>query len=137
MAAALDRCRSYRRDKTLKCRFLAIEDTLTDTPSGVTPHWVSRIQFSGNGFSGSPEAGMSYLPDDTSGYIWLVDPERNRDCKGEWHTRDDGATWSMLCKDGLTAEGDMTLPSTGMGVGWGEDMNGEAVNFTFAPDPAE
>ena len=80
---------------------------------------------------------MSYLPDDTSGYIWLVDPERNRDCKGEWHAHGDGSTWSMLCKDGLTAEGDMTLPATGMGIGWGEDMNGEAVDFTFAPDPLD
>ena len=112
-----------------------MDDAITDR-SAVTPHWVTRIQFLGQGFSGSPEAGMSYLPDADSGYIWLSDPKRGRDCKGWWRKTGPGSTWSMLCQDGLAAEGEMTDPASGLGSGSGQDANGRPVQFIFAPDPA-
>jgi len=114
---------------------LAVDDAITDR-SAATPHWVTRIQFLGEGLAGSPEAGMSYLPDADSGYIWLSDPKRGRDCKGWWRKAGPGSTWSMLCQDGLTAEGELTDPASGLGSGTGRDAKGRLVEFFFAPDPA-
>lgn len=137
MSAALDRCRSYRGESGPACVLLAVGNELADRDAGpdAGDYRISRMTFSGNGLGGSRTAALNHSRDMDMGHIWLVDAASGRDCKGEWRLAGTGASWRMLCLDGLTAEGEMTSPREGAGRGSGRTSGGDPVAFTFAPDP--
>lgn len=138
MVAALDRCRSYRQDTHINCSILAVDNALVTSvnPIEYDRHRICRISFSKNGFLDSQKAALSYALDSDMGYIWLVDTGTKRDCKGEWHMREGKASWWMVCKDGLKAEGEMTPPYAGDGNGSGMTSDGKPVRFVFVSDEA-
>lgn len=90
------------------------------------------MRFVGLGFYGSPEAAMSYAPDENAGHLWLVDTERGRDCKGEWSRDGAGWTWRIYCEDGPSASGAISDPGKGQGNGFGNDAEGRPLFFLYS-----
>lgn len=132
MAAALDRCRSYRRDDSLECRIISLDGRPVEAGQVPESYAVARIHFAGQGFYGSPEAALSHAPGEDAGHIWLVDREQGRDCKGEWSLDASGkAIWRIYCPDGISAQGLLDDPTRGFGLGSGSDAQGRPVVFIF------
>lgn len=100
-------------------------------------HYSTRfldLVFTELGFDGSIYATLSYEPDKSDGYIWLVDRPRARDCKGRWILQENEKyIWNVKCTDNLRASGVLSNPLNGFGEGVGKDNSGRDVTFVFMP----
>jgi hypothetical protein len=93
-----------------------------------------ELRFTKFGLAGSRNAFLSYETGLSTGHIWFVDRERNRDCKGNWFLQENGQYgWDIQCSDSVTASGILSDPSTGFGQGEGKDHTGREVGFVFMP----
>jgi len=128
---ALGRCRSYRQDNSIPCTVIAVNNKLITLAQShrLASDNAAKITFLHQGFAGSYTAGITYVNEVERGYIWLVDRQKGRDCKGEWQQN----SWWVRCQDGLSATGTLQTAQSGSGNGSGIDSNGKRIDFVFFP----
>ncbi len=93
---------------------------------------VASISFESSGFGGIPEASLSYESGKETGYIWLVERIKGRDCKGQWYLdKNNTYVWELKCLDGLSASGEISNPLNDIGTGKGIDSENHKIKFSF------